>query len=159
MKYFSTALLVLLLSSSAFAKPHQLTYVLPVTDCDGEALAQADLIEQELIYSLVAMSMPSDTDGPCAATADPDAPAGAISVPIPAADTSVVLNLQPGQTYFARIRISAYVNGNWSSWSDQVQFTVPFGRPNKIIMSKRGIGQWEYHVLETTELKFAESKS
>lgn len=149
-----TILLMLFLSTAACAKPHQLTWELPILDCDGELLAGSELIEQELVYSFTAMPMPSDTDGPCATVVDHDAPAGALSVAIPATDTSVSLNLQPGQTYFARIRISAYVDGNWSSWSNQIQFTVPYGRPNTIRLSKRGIGQWEYHVLETTELKF-----
>jgi hypothetical protein len=145
---------LLFLPLLAFAKPHQLTWVLPTTDCDGEALAQADLIEQELVYRLAAMPMPSDTDGPCAAARDPDAPAGALSVAVPATDTSTILNLQPGQTYWARIRISAYVNGNWSSWSNQAQFTVPYGRPNVIRLSSSKLGRLEYWELTESKLKF-----
>ncbi len=157
MNYLKSMLVLisLLLCSCAFAKPHQLTWVLPTTDCDDAALPQADLIEQELVYSLTTMPMPSDTDGPCAASVDPDAPAGALSIAVPITDTSTIINLQPGQTYFARIRISAYFNGNWSSWSNQVTFTVPFGRPNVIrFTDSRQIGHWEYTLLETSELRF-----
>ena len=144
---------LMLFAGCAFAKPHQLTWVWPVLDCDNVTLAQADLLESELIYSLTALPMPSDTDGPCAASVDPDAPAGALSVAIPVTDTSVTLNLQPGQTYFARIRVSAYVNGNWSSWSNQTQFIVPYGRPNVIRLSSSLLGRMEYHLIESTELK------
>lgn len=150
-------ILMLFVPMLVFAKPHQLTWVLPTTDCDGVELAQADLIEQELIYSLTAMPMPSDSDGPCAATVDPDPPAGALSVAIPATDTAAVLNLQPGQEYWARIRISAYVNGNWSSWSNQAQFTVPFGRPNVIRLSNNMLDRMEYWTIESSELKFSGS--
>jgi len=153
MKYV-TAFLALLLCSCALAKPHQLTWVLPIDDCDGGVLTQVDLLEQELVYSQTAMPMPSDTAGPCTGTVDPAAPAGALSVAVPITDTSTVLNLQPGQTYFARIRISAYVNGNWSSWSNQVQFVVPYGRPNVIQLSKSKLGRMEYWEIGKTEMKF-----
>lgn len=153
------ALALLLASSLALAKPHQLTWTLPTDDCDGIALTQTDLIEQELIYSLTALPMPSDTDGPCAATVDPDPPAGALSVAVPATDTTVTLNLQPGQEYWARIRISAYVNGNWSSWSNQAQFTVPFGRPNVIRFTNSLLDRWEYYLVETSKLKFSKGET
>lgn len=147
-------LIMTMLCSCAFAKPHQLTWAQPVTDCDGETLTQANFLEQELIYSLTPMPMPSDADGPCAVVADPEAPAGSLSVAVPATDESTVLNLQPGQTYYARIRISAYVNGNWSSWSNQAQFTVPYGRPNIIRLSSNKLDRMEYWVLTESKLKF-----
>lgn len=150
----SVALSVLLIPSEADAKPHQLTYVLPTTDCDGAPLAQADLIEQELIYSQTAMPMPSDTEGSCSEIVDPEPPAGSLSVAVPAIATSVILNLQPGQEYFARIRISAYLNGNWSSWSNQAQFTVPYGRPNVIRLSSNMLDRMEYWEIDASELKF-----
>lgn len=141
------------MSACAFAKPHMLTWEWPTTDCEGLTIVASDLVESELIYSSVPMPMPSDTDGPCAVTADPDAPAGSLSVPIPVTDNTVILNLHPGQTYYARMRVSAYVDGNWSSWSDQAQFTIPYGRPNKIIMSN-GWNQLEYNLLDVSELEF-----
>lgn len=157
MKYVIATLVLLLACGVAEAKPHQLTYVLPIADCDGVELAQADLIEQELIYSQTAMPMPSDTEGPCAEIVDPDPPAGSLSVAVPATATSVILNLQPGQEYYARIRISAYVNGNWSSWSNQAQFTVPYGQPNVIRLSSNMLDRMEYWVIDTSELKFSGS--
>jgi len=135
-------LCLFLTCSIVLAKPHQLTWEWPTTMCPepgetvGAALAEADLVESELIYNTAAMPMPSDAEGSCAEPGDPGAPAGAAVVPIPVTVTSTILNLQPGETYFARMRVSAYVNGNWSSWSNQVQFTVPYGRPNVIRMSQ-----------------------
>lgn len=154
MKYFT--LLVILLSGCAFAKPHQLSWTWPTTNCDATALDAADMIESELIYSTTAMPMPSDTLGPCdEATPDPDAPAGALSVAIPLSDNTVTLNLQPGQTYYARIRVSAYVNGNWSAWSGQAQFTVPYGRPHRVIISDGGLlNSWTFETVSTSDLKF-----
>ena len=119
----------------AQAKPQVVSWALPTQDCDGIALAQADLMSFELIYSLTEMPMPSDTAGPCGATEDPEAPAGAITVPVPLTETSVLLNLQPGQTYYFRARVSAYVDGNWSNWSVQISKTVPYGRPDRVIVS------------------------
>ncbi|MBW2663724.1 MAG: fibronectin type III domain-containing protein [Deltaproteobacteria bacterium] len=122
-----------------------------MTDCEGAALAESDLVESELIYSQSPMPMPSDADGVCAPDADPDAPPGSLSVAIPVTDTAVILNLQPGQTYFARIRVSALIAGNWSSWSNQVQFTVPYGKPNVIRLSA-GLIQWESAMISSTRI-------
>ncbi len=144
---FFVTLILLLSTSMCFAKPQILTWEWPVDDCDGEILAQADFIESELIYSLSPMPMPSDTSGPCSANTDPGPPVGALTVPVPITDNSVILNLQPGQTYFARIRGSAYVAGNWSSWSAEHQFTVPYGRPNKFIIGS-GLNRYEYYLIE-----------
>ncbi len=140
----------------ANAKPHMLSWTWPTTDCDNVPLFGADLIQSELIFDTVPMPMPSDADGPCAPTADPGPPAGATVVPIPLTDIVVTLNLQPGQTYYARIRVSAYVNGNWSSWSDETQFTVPYGRPNKIRFSS-GLIQYEYYEYGMTKLVLSKS--
>ncbi len=144
----------LLASAPANAKPHMLTFEMPTSDCEGGAVTAADLIEAELIYSFTTMPMPSDTDGPCAQVRDPDAPAGSLSVPVPVTDTSVVLNLQPGQQYYARMKVSAFVAGNWSSWSLQAVFTVPYGRPNVIRITGNALGRMEYWLIETSELKF-----
>ena len=121
-----------------------------VGQMEGDPLAAADLFESELIYSSFDMSMPSDADGPCAASVDPDPPAGSISVAVPVTVTSIILNLQPGQTYYARIRVSAYLDSNWSSWSNQVEFTVPYGRPNVIRLA--GFLQLQYEEIGVTQL-------
>ena len=151
-----TCLFFGLLASAAYAKPHQLTWTWPATDCDGVTLSSADFIESEIVYSFSPMPMPSDTDGPCAIVVDPDAPASATSVPVPLSNSSIILNLQPGQTYYARIRVSAYVDGNWSSWSNQAEFTVPRGRPNVIRLSDAGfLDRWEFYLVESSALKFS----
>ena len=143
-----TMCLVFLMSGCAVqAKPQILSWAWPTTDCDGIVLTAADLIESDLIYSTTPMPMPSDADGPCAATADPDAPASATSVSVPVTDTSIILNLKPGETYFARIRVNAYVAGNWSSWSAQKQFTIPYGRPDRVILSNNWF-QWEAELIK-----------
>ena len=152
MKYI--IVILILFAGVAEAKPQQLSWQHPTDDCDGSALSASDFVEQELIYSQTPMPMPSDSDGPCAPTVDPDGPAGSLSVAVPITDTSVILNLQPGQTYFARSRISSFVSGNWSSWSNQVQFTVPYGRPNVIRMSGSMLDRMEYWLIDTSELKF-----
>lgn len=162
MKRLILAAATVLLSACAFAKPHQLTWVWPVEYCPepgqtaGDPLSTSDLVESELVYSLSPMPMPSDSAGPCSATADPDAPAGAISVPITIPDTAVTLNLQPGTTYYARIRVAAPIAGNWSSWSNQVQFTVPYGRPNVIQLSfgHSPLDKHRFVLVESTELRF-----
>ncbi len=155
-KLLISMLFVLVLAfmpAPAEAKPHQLSWSWPTTDCDSLILASSDLIESELIYAVSSMPMPSDTTGSCDATADPGAPAGATVVPISISETSAVLNLKPGQTYYARIRVSAYVAGNWSSWSTELQFTVPYGRPNKVILAD-GLIRYESTMMTTTVLKF-----
>jgi hypothetical protein len=155
--FFALAILVLsACASPAEAKPHQLSWDWPVDNCDGTALDAADMIESELIYSTSPMPMPSDTDGPCAATPDPDAPSSATVVPIPLSDNIVTLNLQPGQQYYARIRVSAYINSNWSAWSGQVAFTVPYGRPNRIQLSAGNspLDKYEFVTVSTSKLKF-----
>lgn len=125
--------LLLSLGSVAYAKPQVLSWNWPTTDCDGETLVVTDLIASEIAVDTSPMPMPSDTDGACAATGDPDAPASATVTSVPMPDTSITLNLQPGVTYYARIRVSAYIDGNWSVWSDQVSFQVPYGKPGQPI--------------------------
>ena len=122
-------LLGLMLSAPAMAKPQQLSWNWPTTDCDGATMVVTDLLASEIAVDTSPMPMPSDTAGPCSATGDPDAPATATVTPVNMPDTSITLNLQPGITYYARIRVSAYVAGNWSSWSSQVSFQVPYGKP------------------------------
>lgn len=121
--------------NEADAKPQIIGWQWPTTDCDGGAIVQAELIESELIYSGSPIPMPSDIEGPCSNVVDPNAPVDASVVAIDPANTSTILNLQPGQTYYARIRVSAFVVGNWSSWSVEHQFTVPYGRPNRVIIT------------------------
>jgi hypothetical protein len=150
-KSIIVVLSLLLASGAVVAKPHMLTWEWPTTDCDGDALAATDLFESELIYSLSPMPMPSDSGGACTETGDPDAPAGALTVPIPVVDTAVTLNVQPGETYYARIRVSSFVDGNWSVWSDQVTFTVPYGKPNKVQFTT-GLVQWEAEMISTTHI-------
>ena len=144
--------LPLLLSCAANAKPQIVTWEWPTTDCDSTILAQADLIESEIIYDTSPMPMPSDTVGACDAVGDPDAPAGATVIPVSVADNSVILNLHPGTTYFARMRVSAYVAGNWSSWSTSHQFTVPYGRPNRVIMGAM-LDRWEATLIEDPAIR------
>jgi len=140
-------MLPLILACTATAKPQIVSWSWPTTDCEGATLAQSDLVESELIFDLAPMPMPSDSDGPCAVTNDPDSPAGAVVVPIDIADTSTILNLKPGETYFARIRVASFVLGNWSVWSSEHQFTVPYGRPNRVIISA-AFGNWEADLIE-----------
>jgi len=156
-KCISTIVLMsamLMLAATACAKPHQLAIQWPVTDCDGDPVVATDLFESELIYSTSAMPMPSDIDGDCAQPGDPDAPAGALSVPVPVVDSAVTINLQPGQTYYARIRVSTFIAGNWSAWSNQVQFTVPYGRPTRVIFGSNSVLRWEADMIGTTRLRF-----
>lgn len=149
-----TAVIMMFMSTACMAKPHQLSWTWPITNCDQSPLDSSDFIESELIYSLVTMPMTSDTEGSCSANRDADAPPGALTVPIPLSDNLVVLNLQPGQTYFARIRVSAFTDGNWSSWSNEAQFTVPYGRPNVIQFTNSLLDRWEYYEIKTSHLTF-----
>ena len=146
-------LLTLFVGCGAQAKPQILSWAWPTTDCDQLVLTTDDLIASDLIYSTAPMPMPSDIDGPCVATSDPDAPASATSVSVPISDTSIILNLKPGETYFARMRVTAYVAENWSSWSKEVQFTVPYGRPNRIIISD-GWLHWETELITDPVIRF-----
>ena len=158
MRKLLTALMVvpvialLLVSMPAEAKPQIVSWTMPTSDCDGVALAQADLIEFELIYSTTPMPMPSDTAGPCDATPDPEAPAGAITVPVPVTETSTILNLHPGQTYYFRARISAYIDGNWSAWATEISKTVPYGRPDRVIVSD-GRLQYTSYMIDDTAIR------
>ena len=121
--------LAMFASSCAFAKPQALSWTWPTSDCDGTAMVVTDLLASEVAVDTAPMPMPSDSAGPCSGTPDPDAPASAMVTPVNMPDTTITLNLQPGVTYYARIRVSAYVAGNWSSWSSQVSFQVPYGKP------------------------------
>lgn len=152
--------MALFVFTDADAKPHQLTIEWPVTTCDGDALALTDLVEAELIYDEIVISMPSDTAGPCPGGIDPDAPAGipVVDVPVTAtATTTVILNLQPGQTYYTRARVSAYFNDWWSSWSTPIQFTVPYGRPNVIRLS--GLFQLQYEEIGVTHIQLGKHRT
>jgi len=125
-------LLICLFPIVACAKPQTLSWSWPTTSCDGEALAMADWNRAELAYDVNPMPMPSDSGDGCASV-DPDAPAAATVVPITTPVTSVELNLMPGMTYYARIRVCYYGPTVCSSWSSQHQFVVPYGKPNKAI--------------------------
>ena len=146
-KLILTCIVFMFMGCAAQAKPQIVSWTWPTTDCDGLVMTSDDLIASDLIYSTTPMPMPSDIDGPCAVTPDPDAPASAISVSVPIADTSVILNLKPGETYFARIRVIAYVAGNSSAWSAQKQFTIPYGRPDRVILSNNWF-QWEAELIK-----------
>lgn len=136
-------LMALGMCGSALAKPHTLSWEWPVDTCEGDPMVLTDLLDAELIYSTSPMPMQQDVDGPCVGL-NAAAPAGSISVPIPVTpDTFVTLNLQPGQTYYARMRVSAFTDGNLSGWTEQLEFVVPFGRPNVIRFTDRA-GQLTY---------------
>lgn len=130
MKYL-TAIFLLLMSSVVFAKPHVLLWDWPVQDCEGSLIIESNLLEAEIAYDVNPMPMPSDTDGECAPTIDPSAPQSATVALIPVTANFYELNLKPGETYYARIRVSTFLSGNWSSWSAEKEFTVPFGRPKR----------------------------
>lgn len=132
MRYLYALLVVLLLSQSAFAKPHTLSWTWPTQDCDAESLIQSEWNRAEIIYDTEAMPMPSDAAGPCSGTPDPDGPPTATVVPLTNNQVSTTLNLQPGVTYYARIRVCYYFADNCSSWSNQTVFTVPYGKPQAI---------------------------
>ena len=141
-----------LMPAPAEAKPQIITWEIPTTDCDGVPLAQGDFVEFELIYSTSPMPMPSDSAGPCDATPDPEAPSGALTVSVPVTETSKVLNMQPGETYFFRARVSAYVNGNWSSWTAEISKTIPYGRPDKFIIAD-GKLQYTIYVIDDSAIR------
>ena len=132
---FVPMIALLFMSTSAEAKPQIVSWTMPTADCDGLVLIQSDLIEFEVIYSTSPMPMPSDSAGPCASADDPEAPAGSITVPVPVTETSTILNLHPGETYYLRARVSAYVDGNWSSWAVEINKTVPYGRPDRVLIA------------------------
>lgn len=148
MKRLFLTLALLAVSVCSFAKPQIVSWEMPTGDCDGGSLTQADLLEFELIYDTAPMPMPSDSAGPCDATGDPEAPASATTVPVPVTETSTILNLQPGVTYYFRARVSAFVDGNFSSWSVQISKTVPYGRPDRVIVSDGGFERWEFELVE-----------
>ena len=156
-----TTLVVLFGSTACLAQTsHILTWIWPIDNCDQTPLNSADFIESELIYSTVEMPMTSDREGGCSDNRDADPPAGSLSVPIPLATNSIQLNnLQPGEAYFARIRVSAYQNGNWSSWSRQAKFTIVLTRPNIIRFSTAMLDRWEYHTIGISHMEFFRSTS
>lgn len=123
------AAILMLAYGAANAKPQTLSWNWPTSDCDGATMVITDLLASEIAVDTAPMPMPSDAEGPCGSTPDPDAPATATVTSVTMPDTSITLNLQPGITYYARIRVSAYVSGNWSSWSTQATFQVPYGKP------------------------------
>lgn len=139
MKKMSVVVLAVLVCSMwscvALAKPQIIAWQWPATDCDALTLDQSDLVEAEMMYRQTSMPMPSDEAGSCASVVDPDAPADATVIAIDVANNTKILNLKPGQTYFLRMRVSAYVVDNWGSWSVEKIFTVPYGRPDRIIVS------------------------
>lgn len=121
-------LLTVALASTALAKPQDLSWTWPTTDCDGAPLSQADWVSGEIIYDVSPMPMPSDAGGPCTGTPDPDGPVSSTSVATTSA-TTITLNLQPGVTYYARIRTCYNTPTNCSNWSAEVSFVVPYGKP------------------------------
>ena len=123
----------LLVAADVFAKPQDLSWNWPTVNCDGEAMSLSDLVVGEVAVDTSPMVMPSDTAGPCSGTDDPAAPVTAIVAPVTPDQTTVTVNLQPGVTYYARIRVSAYIDGNWSSWSQEKAFIVPYGKPGQPI--------------------------
>ena len=102
MKRLFLAAFILLFSTAALAKPQTLSWT--------------------------SMPMPSDTAGPCSGD-DPAGPVTATSVPITTPDTSTTLNLQPGITYYARIRVCYGAPDICSNWATEVSFVVPHGKP------------------------------
>ena len=128
MKRLFLAAFILLFSTAALAKPQTLSWTWPTTDCAGDPLNQADWVSAEIIYDTASMPMPSDTAGPCSGD-DPAGPVTATSVPITTPDTSTTLNLQPGITYYARIRVCYGAPDICSNWATEVSFVVPHGKP------------------------------
>lgn len=125
-------LILCLFAAPVMAKPHTLSWSWPTQDCDAAALDQTQWVSAEIIYDTATMPMPSDTGGPCGTTADPDGPPTATPVPITSpTPTEVTLNLQPGITYFARIRVCYNTPTNCSNWSAELEFTVPYGKPQR----------------------------
>lgn len=152
--YTCIAIAAFMLASPApaQAKPHQITWTWPTTNCDATALAESDFLSSEMIYSTSPMPMVQDTVGQCDPTAfDEPAPVGAIVVPIDVTSNVVQLNLKPGQTYYVRMNVTAYTVGNTSSWSAEYQFTVPYGRPTRILIAD-GWQRWEFVVIGVTRL-------
>lgn len=131
MKKCFIGIALLLFSVSAFAKPHTLNWSWPTADCDAITLNPNDWVSGEIIYDVDPMPMPSDTGGPCSATNDPNGPSSSISVPITTPVTELELNLQPGVTYYARIRVCYVTTTNCSAWSTELEFVVPRGKPQR----------------------------
>jgi len=133
MKKLFLIVAMLMLSTAVMAKPQTLAWTWPTTNCDGDALTNAEFTSTELIYDVNPMPMPEDDSGPCAGE-NTSAPASATVVQITDFSINMItLNLMPGMTYYARMRLEANVPGNWSSWSGQLTFTVPYGKPNKTL--------------------------
>jgi hypothetical protein len=152
-------LISLAFSACAFAKPQIVSWEMPTGNCDATTLDAADLLEFELIYDTEPMPMPSDTTGPCDEAADPEAPSTATTVPVPVTETSTILNLQPGVTYYFRARVSAYIEGNWSSWSVQISKTVPYGRPDRVLVTDGGFKRWEFELVSDDPITIRWGKS
>lgn len=121
MKYL---LLLLLVTSNVFAASKEFTWNWPTLYCDGTNINPNTWISAELVYNTEPMPMPSDTDGPCGTIVDPAGPAGSISVDIATPVTSLVIDLTPNITYYARIRVCYDTVDNCSSWSGESVFTM-----------------------------------
>lgn len=127
-------LALLLYPLIAMSKPHGLSWAWPTTDCDDMPLAIGDFVAAEIAIDTSPMPMPSDTNPACGPETDPDAPPSATIYPVTPPDTAMDINLQPGVTYYARIRAASHVTGNWSDWSSEKEFTVPYGKPQRTIL-------------------------
>lgn len=147
MKKYLLMAFLLLFSAAGFAKPQIVGWTNPTTNCDGDSLTDADLISYEIAYSISPMPVPSDTGGSCdQSQPDPDVLTGATVATLSGPATNAILNLQPGQRYYVRIRVDAYIAGNWSSWSGEAAIDVPYGRPERVIISD-GMYQIQYELI------------
>lgn len=122
MKYL--LLLILLATSSVFAAPKEFTWSWPTLYCNGSPIFQDNWVSAELIYSTETMPMPSDTNGPCDPVADPPGPVGSTSIAITTPITSLIVELTPNITYYARMRVCYDAVDNCSSWGGEAVFIM-----------------------------------
>lgn len=112
---------------AVYAAEVTLTWDLPTTYCDGTALDATRLGTLEIYWDTNPIPGPAAEDPDCPETALP-APEGFAPIAVPAGQTQVKVDVDPGQTYYARVRVSD-TDGNWSSLTKQISTTIPFAMP------------------------------
>ena len=116
---------LLLMSMAAHATDVTMQWTWPTTYCDGQPLPAADLQQAEIYVSTSTIPRVATSCG----SGDVDVPpSGAIIASVPTSDTSTVIDLTCGQTYYFVIRVQA--SGAWSNFSGEATKVVGCGRPD-----------------------------
>jgi len=111
-----------LLPAIAMARPVELFFALPTTDCAGDPINAADYESLEIYFDTIPIPA---SDIACPTAADPvDIPPGGATVltVLDTTTTSITTDLAPG-TYYARMRGRAA--GLWSNLSNQSSQVIP----------------------------------